>query len=178
MGSHIKRPRRAPAALRPRGAAASEIQVILDGIRFLVHRLRESSREAERRIGLTGAQLFVLQRLRENDDLSINDLAARTYTHQSSVSVVVSRLVRRGLVRRRQTPGDARRWSLSLSEEGRRALTIAPEASQAAIIHALQRLPSGTRRAVAGAMRRVTGDMGAPREQAMFFEAHAGTRKR
>jgi DNA-binding MarR family transcriptional regulator len=158
MGSHIKTRR--------------DIQAILDGVRYLVQRLRESSREAERRIGLTAAQLFVLQHLRASDDLSINDLAARTYTHQSSVSVVVSRLVRRGLVRRRQTPGDARRWSLSLSDAGRRALKNAPEASQADIIHALQRLPDRTRRELARAMRRLTHDMGAGDEQAMFFEAH------
>jgi DNA-binding MarR family transcriptional regulator len=152
--------------------ARRDIQVILDGVRYLVHRLRESSREAERRIGLTAAQLFVLQHLGASDDLSINDLAARTYTHQSSVSVVVSRLVRRGLVRRRQTPGDARRWSLSLSDEGRRVLKIAPEASQTDIIHALQRLPDRTRRELARAMNRLTRDMGAGDEQSMFFEAH------
>lgn len=91
MGSHIHKRRREaagrPASLR----VAADLQTILDGIRSLVNRLRESSREAERRIGLTAAQLFVLQLLRASDDLSVNDLAARTYTHQSSVSVVVSR---------------------------------------------------------------------------------------
>jgi DNA-binding MarR family transcriptional regulator len=188
MGSHTFRARPPGARSRdraagnggaphePSAAAAREIQTILDGIRFLVHRLRESSRQTERRMGLSGAQLFVLQHLQDSDDLSVNDLAARTYTHQSSVSVVVSRLVRRGLVRRRRSPRDARRRSLSLSEQGRRVLRSAPEAPQGAIIGALERLPGAHRRAVAAAMRRVAADMGAASEQAMFFEMQTGKR--
>jgi len=168
MVSHITR---RPPRRRPATGAAQDIQTVLDGIRFIVHRLRTSSREGERRIGLSAAQLFVLQQLGESDDLSINDLAARTYTHQSSVSVVVSRLVRRGFVRRRVTPSDARRCALSLSDKGRRVLTIAPEASQTEIVRALQRLPGRTRREFAHAMRQMTRLMGAGREQAvMFFE--------
>src|SRR5262245_40728501 len=40
-----------------------DLRAILDGLRRVVQVLRESSRAAERRIGLSSAQLFVLQRL-------------------------------------------------------------------------------------------------------------------
>lgn len=172
MGSHTTRlPRRRSAG---RIAQDIHIQTVLDGIRFIVHRLRTSSREAERRIGLSAAQLFVLQQISEHDDLSINDLAARTYTHQSSVSVVVSRLVRRGLARRRPAPGDARRSALSLSDKGRRLLAVAPETTQTDIIHALKRLPDRRRREFAQVMRQMTHFMGAGRGRAvMFFDATA-----
>jgi DNA-binding MarR family transcriptional regulator len=165
MGSHINEER-----------AADDIQAILDGIRFLVHRLRESSREAERRLGLSSAQIFVLQHLSAAGELSINDLATRTYTHQSSVSVVVSRLVRKGLVKRGRAADDRRRSALSLSDKGRRLLHSAPDVPQATLIRSLRRLPNRPRGAMADAMRQVAADLGAPRRQSMFFEALDKTR--
>ena len=158
------------------GAERRDLQAILDGIRHIVQRLRESSRDAERRVGLSAAQLFVLQQLADADGLSINELGARTYTHQSSVSVVVSRLVSGGLVRRRPAAADARRRELSLTARGRRALDTAPEAAQADLIRALQGLPDAQRRALAGAMRAIARELAAQPRPAMFFEARARRR--
>src|SRR5665213_199086 len=80
-----------------RGQGGNEIREILDSIRRIVRLLRVSSREAEREVGLSGAQLFVLRTLSEHKFLSVNELAERTHTHQSSVSVVVQVLVDKGL---------------------------------------------------------------------------------
>jgi DNA-binding MarR family transcriptional regulator len=157
-------------------ARAADVQAILDGIRFLVHRLRESSREAEHRLGLSSAQIFVMQHLSAAGELSINDLAERTYTHQSSVSVVVSRLVRKGLVERGRAADDARRSALRLSAKGRRLLQPGREMPQAALIRTLRHLPARRRREMAAAMRQVASAMGATRAPSMFFEALAGAR--
>src|SRR3954462_8907665 len=92
---------------------------VLDSLRRIVQALRESSRRAEQELGLTGAQLFVLDTLAAGPALSLNELAVRTRTHQSSVSTVVARLVKRGLVRRAHAADDARFLTLSLSQEGR-----------------------------------------------------------
>ena len=70
---------------------------VLDAIRRIVQALRESSRAAEKGVGLSSAQLFVLQTLQETPGLSLNELAERTRTHQSSVSVVVTKLARQRL---------------------------------------------------------------------------------
>ena len=88
---------------------SSETQVVLDGFRSIVQALRESSRHTEQTIGLTASQLFVLQKLADSDVASVNELAARTYTHQSSVSTVVVKLVQRGMVARKADPADGRR---------------------------------------------------------------------
>ena len=73
---------------------------VLDAIRRLVRHLRLADRAAQGELGISGAQLFVLVELGKTGSLSLNDLAARTRTDQSSVSVVVSRLVDAGLVTR------------------------------------------------------------------------------
>ena len=87
MGPHIS------------GDARDQTRQVLDSIRRIVQLLRESSHEAEAR-GLTGAQLFVLRTAADSPGLSVGALAERTRTHQSSVSVVVARLVEQGLLER------------------------------------------------------------------------------
>src|SRR4051794_17364807 len=115
----------------PNTSGGEATQRVLDAIRRIVQALRESSRLAERHVGLTGAQLFVLQKLAEAPASSVNTLAARTHTHQSSVSAVVARLVEQGLVRRAPSTTDGRSVELSLSASGRRALDGAPDLAQA-----------------------------------------------
>ena len=113
------------------------MNVILDSIRAIVKALRDSGRDTEQRLGITSAQLYVLQELREKP-ASINELAARTYTHQSSVSMVVARLVENRLVSRSAARNDARKVSISLTPAGRAILRKAPDAAQTRIMSALR----------------------------------------
>jgi len=152
-------------------SAAADTQAVLDGVRRIVHELRESSRWAERHVGLSGAQLFVLQKLAEAPGISVNELAARTHTHQSSVSTVVSRLVERGLVKRVRSTSDARSVTLSLSAQGRRIAARAPDAAQARLIRGINALKPARRRQLAAALTELTAEIHAvSRAPVMFFE--------
>jgi DNA-binding MarR family transcriptional regulator len=145
----------------------------LDAIRRIVRVLRESSRATERSVGLSTAQLFVLQRLGGTANLSVNELAARTFTHQSSVSVVVSKLVARGLVVRRISPEDGRRVEVGLTSAGRTLLKRSPGgAAQDRLIAGIQSLGAVARRALAGSLKELVDAMALSDEQpAMFFES-------
>lgn len=92
------------------------------------------------------AQLFVLQRIAESPALSIRELAERTFTDPSSVSVVVSGAVRQGLVVRERDARDARRAKLALTRRGRSLLARAPRAGQESLIAALGQMPVAARR--------------------------------
>ena len=143
MGSKAKSE---PAALdktrrRVETAVPNEAREVLNALRQIVRSLRVSSRAAEQIVGLSGAQLFVLQCLARHSPCSVNELAAHTATDQSSVSVVVSRLVALGHVRRSASKKDRRRVELSLSRSGRALLESAPEATQDRLIAALTQLP-------------------------------------
>src|SRR6186997_3462849 len=96
---------------------SSRVDVLraVDAIRSLIQSLRVSGRAVERQSGISGAQLSILQQLAERPAQSVNELASNTHTHQSSVSMVVKRLVDNHLVRRTSSQGDARRVSLSLT---------------------------------------------------------------
>jgi DNA-binding MarR family transcriptional regulator len=163
----------------PNTSGASDTQTALDAIRRIVHALRASSRWSERHVGLSGAQLFVLQTLAGAPGLSLNELAARTQTHQSSVSVVVSRLVEAGLVRRERSGIDARSVTLSLSPRGRRAAVRSPDVPQGRLIQAIEELSATRRRQLAVALTDVAKAMDTvERPPAMFFEERTRTRRR
>jgi DNA-binding MarR family transcriptional regulator len=110
----------------------------MDCIRAMTRAMRINSRAIEKEIGLSLAQLFVVNHLAERPAASLADLAARTSTHQSSVSVVVDRLVSRGLVTRRPSIIDRRRAQLALTPEGLRVYQRAPETILTTLIKAMQ----------------------------------------
>lgn len=152
-------------------ARAGETRAILDAVRRIVRTLHESSRAAEMAVGVSGAQLFVLQTLAEAPGLSLNALAAKTHTHQSSVSTVVSRLAHRGLVLRAPAAADARQLELRLSAEGRRLVARAPDPAQARLVHAIERLPAARRGTLARSLLALTNAMDVSgREAVMFFD--------
>jgi DNA-binding MarR family transcriptional regulator len=116
----------------------AEVVRVVDAIRAIIQTLRVSGRAVEQELGISSAQLYVLQALAERPDQSINDLAYNTFTHQSSVSMVVSRLVAGDLVRRTPSRGDARRVSISLTPAGRALVRKAPYTAQTRLIAGLQ----------------------------------------
>ena len=149
-----------------------DIRQVMDAIRRIVQVLRESSRAAEKAVGISGAQLFVLQQL-AGGPATIGELADRTATHQSSVSVVVQRLVDQGLVTRGEDAGDRRRRLVQLTRRGRSRLAQAPSVPQQRLIDALAALPAGERRRLVQALTRVTAMLsgrGSKSPPPMFFE--------
>jgi DNA-binding MarR family transcriptional regulator len=158
---------------------SAELTAALDAIRRIVQALRVSSRTAEQRLGVSGAQLFVLQVLADAPAKSLNDLAARTFTHQSSVSVVVERLVRRRLVSRSRSPQDARRVTLVLTAAGRALLESAPETAQERLVSALRRLSARECRSLTRVLEKLVRAMGATAlPPALFFEENGRARER
>jgi DNA-binding MarR family transcriptional regulator len=176
MGSHVS-----AGAGRDTILGDGSTRAVLDGIRHIVRTLREASRGAERAAGVSAAQLFVLQRLSGGGPLSVNDLAARTLTHQSSVSVVVTKLASQGLVERERAADDARRVEVRLTPAGRAVLGRAPAASQDRLIAALALVGRPTRQRLARDLRTLLDAMGvAQQHPPMFFEAsprRKGTRR-
>lgn len=124
----------------PRQRGVRQRAEVLQALRAIVGMLHRSARSVEQRTGLTNAQLFILQQLREAEPRSINELAGMVMTQQSTVSLVVSRLEARGLVRRARAADDARRVEVTLSPAGRRLLRAAPETPVAHILAGLDQL--------------------------------------
>ncbi len=126
-----------------------QITAAMNAVRSIVRALRVSSRMIEHKMGMSGAQLFVLQQLAERPAHSLNELADRTATHQSSVSVVVRRLVDHGYVTRTASDTDRRRVELALTESGREILAGAPTTVQVKLLRGARALSPEEKRSLA-----------------------------
>jgi DNA-binding MarR family transcriptional regulator len=120
-----------------------------DAIQSLIQSLRGSVGGNDRELRISGAQLLILQELAERPAQSVNELASNTHTHQSSVSMVVRRLVDKNLVRRTTFHSDARRVSLSLTAAGKAVVRRAPETSRTRLIAGLESFSRSEIRALA-----------------------------
>jgi DNA-binding MarR family transcriptional regulator len=160
----------------PHPSDEDPVAAAVDAFRRILHALRRSARQAQASAGVTGAELFVLQTLAEGPTGSLNELADRTVTHQSTVSVVVDRLVRRRLVLKRRG-ADARRIELRLSPRGRALVRRSPQVAQARLIDGLRSLPAQEAADLARLLRCLVAAMRAGREPAaMFFEDGGSSR--
>ena len=110
----------------------------MNAVRSVVRALRINTRAIESQMGISLAQLFVLQQLADRPANSLNDLAERTATHQSSVSVVVRRLVENGYVSRTTSPLDKRRIEIEVTPRGRELLAGAPTTIQLQLMTSLR----------------------------------------
>lgn len=152
---------------------------VMDAIRKIVHALHVGSRAAEKHMGLSGAQLFVLQTLASGSSMSVNELAERTHTHQSSVSVVISRLIEAKLVSRAVSRVDARRAEVSVTAAGRKLLRTTFITPQQRLLRALNELEPARLSIFRGLLEEVLHISALDDENApMFFERSAGAQSK
>src|SRR5205823_4436978 len=134
---------------------------VLASVRKLVRFLRLADRDAEAATGMSAAQLYVLHCLADAPAGSVAELAERTLTDPSSVSTVVDRLVRRGMVRRARSREDLRRTEIRLTPIGGLVLRSAPRAPQRAIVEGLRALAAERRTEIARSLERLLVAIGA-----------------
>lgn len=144
-------------------------QIVMDSLRRIVQALRESTRQSEQANRPTPAQLLVLKRIEGHDGISVNELAALTFTHQSTVSEIVSRLETRGLVRRERAATDGRRVEIHLTVDGRSALVSSPLSAHEKLMQAVSALPSQTLSDLAGGLDALINAARLTDQPAAFF---------
>lgn len=159
-----------PKTRRP--TTNDEAKKLLNCVRRLVRELRLSDRETQQRYGLTAAQAFVLHALRETEALTVNEIADRTATDQSSVSVVIQRLVQRRLIKRTVNPQDRRSFLLSLTDRGRTLMRRSPLTAQEKIFGSVSKMTLADRRRLAALFEKFLSGMGVRAEgpPPMLFE--------
>jgi DNA-binding MarR family transcriptional regulator len=142
---------------------------VLDAVRRLVQMVHLTSRTAERSVGVSGAQLFVLQTLARHGPLTPAALAEHTRTHQSSVSVVIRRLVEHGLASRTPSPTDRRSVEVTASPAGHSLLREAPPTPADCLLAGLAHLPDAQRRTLARDLGDLVRAMGLDQGPAPLF---------
>ena len=147
------------ATTRRDPAAMDDAKAILNRVRQLVRSLRAFDKQAQTRFGLGAAQMFILHVLQHHDELSMNELADRTATDQSSVSLAVGKLVTEGYVRREVSEEDRRQVRLSLTVKGRALVKRSPPAAQERIMDSVEAMPPADRAQLMALLDRLMAGM-------------------
>ena len=133
-----KPPARAEALLAP------PLGEVLDFLRWLWavdHGLETASKRMQVALGITGPQRLVLRLVGRFPGIRPGRLAEILHVHPSTVSGLVARLERRGLLERRRDPRDRRRFHLGLTVGGRHLDAPAPGTIEAAVAQVLGTFP-------------------------------------
>lgn len=139
---------------------------VLDFMRLIWevdHALQRTSKRMEASLGVTGPQRFVIRIVGRFPGIPAGHLADILHVHPSTLTGILKRLERQGLIRRRLDARDRRRSLLGLTEKGRRFDVGAEGTVEAAIQHALDRTSAEKIEATRELLSTIAGTLSDPK---------------
>lgn len=106
-----------PAIPLPKDKKA-DVDAIVETIIYLYTESRRLTKGMANEYGLTGPQLTTLKLLETFGDLSLSSLSERIRAQNSTVTGIIDRMEREGLVRRERSTTDRRVVHIRLTEKG------------------------------------------------------------
>ena len=138
---------------------------VLIAIRQIVRRISEHSKYLSRAVGLTVPQLLCLKAIGEMEDrspeITVAMVGGRVQLSAATVSRIVDRLVRAGLVARERRSHDRRRVCLSLTPAGIERFQTLPTPLQEQFVQRFEALTVTDQQALLSALSRIAGLMDA-----------------
>jgi DNA-binding MarR family transcriptional regulator len=134
---------------------------ILIALRRIIRAVDLHSKKLVKETGLTAPQLVVLQTLLRTGALKPSTLSRDISLSQPTVTAILDRLEKAGLIRRTRSDEDRRAVLAELTDKGRSAATSAPELLQAGFLSAFRELPSWEQHMLIAALQRVSDLMDA-----------------
>jgi DNA-binding MarR family transcriptional regulator len=146
-----------PDGSQPAGTAVladaprPDVPVDVTRLRVAIARLSRRLRKHEL-AGLTPTQLAALATVEQTGPLRLGDLAAAERIAPSTLTRLVSALEEHGYVQRRAVPGDARAWTLVVTERGHDVLDRIRQENTLLLADSLQTLSPEQLSALAAAL--------------------------
>ena len=119
------------------------------------------SQKLAKESGLTTPQLLLMQGIEKEGSPSTKTLASHIVVSQATVTRIIDRLERDGLVRREKCSTDKRVVNVSLTELGSEKLAAAPEPLQAEFYRKFRALEDWERQMLLSALHRIAKMMDA-----------------
>lgn len=145
-----------------KAAATGELgEAVLVALRRLIRAVDLHSKRLLQSHGLSGPQLLMLKELAASGGCTVGGLAERVRLSQATVTEILVRLQRRGLVDRSRSPVDRRCVLNSLTAAGRQTLQQAPPLLQEAFTERLARLQPWEQNQLLASLQRLASLMDA-----------------
>jgi len=104
------------------------------------HGLQSRSKRMESALGITGPQRLVIRVVARFPGISAGELADILHIHPSTLTGVLQRLQKRGMIERKRDPRDARRAQLWVTPRGQEVDAVKSGTVEIAVRRALNRL--------------------------------------
>lgn len=167
-------------------------EMVVVALRQIIRAIDLRSRHLVTKYGLTGPQLSLLKELSKQQDCSVSQLTRAIHLSQATVTGILDRLEKRGLIARHRSEQDKRCVQVVMTDLGEKILADAPpllqeeftrqfskleDWEQAQILSSLQRIGSmmEAKHLDATAML-TTGPVGVTSEQTKAFLEQASTK--
>lgn len=134
---------------------------VLVALRRIVQAIDQHSSRLGKEFGLTTPQLLVLQTVAATQEQPIRAISAEVNLSQATVTSIVDRLERRGLLCRERSGTDRRKVYLVITETGRALLAKAPKPLQENFLLRFDRLRDWEQHQVVAVLKQVAEMMGA-----------------
>lgn len=137
-------------------AAKQDVDRIVEAIIYLYAESRRATKEVARSLGMTGPQITAIKLLEGFGDLSLSALSERMSAKNSTITGLVDRLEREGLVQRVRSTEDRRVTLIRLTDAGRRLAAEIPVTSMELFAGALRSLDADERKQLTRLLRKLT----------------------
>ena len=128
---------------------------VLVALRRIIRATDLHSRQLSKVSGLTSPQLLILQLLRQHTELTVGEVAQRVSLSQATVTTIIDRLEKRGLVKRERGSSDKRKVYVYLTDAANAVLLNAPKPLQESFVQQFQDLHDWEQTMILSALERV-----------------------
>lgn len=136
-------------------------QEVLIALRRIMRATELYSKQLSKTAGLTSPQLLILAAIARMGDVTIGTIAREVKLSQATVTTILDRLERRGLVYRERSTVDKRKVHAHLTAEGEGALSTAPTPLQQSFIARYEGLDPWEQSMILASLQRVADMMDA-----------------
>ena len=134
---------------------------VLISLRQIIRAIDLHSKRLEKESGLTGPQLLVLQQLATHEELTAGVIAREISLSQPTVTSIIDRLERKGLLKRERNQHDKRKVMLSMTKTGRAAVAKAPALLQNSFVRTFNQLEDWEQTLILSSLQRISDMMNA-----------------
>ena len=134
---------------------------LLIALRKMIQAIDQHSTNLQKKFGLTGPQLILLQSISAHDKVSVTQLSKNVSLSQATVTDITKRLENNGQITRTRDTDDKRKTNIALTEKGKAILNTVPPLLQEQFTERFSKLDNWEQLMIESAFERVVSMMSA-----------------
>jgi DNA-binding MarR family transcriptional regulator len=132
-----------------------DCEEVLITLRKIVRAISLQSKQLVQLSGITTPQLLVMRAINRNGPISIGVLSKEVSLSQATVTAIIDRLEKKGLVKRERSKKDKRRVNVEMTPQGLSTLETAPSPIQESFSQSFSRLEEWEQKLILSTLQRV-----------------------